>query len=135
MKIIVSLILLLSLIALTFSLIHLQKEMQVVEEKILPASVNITMNNIGFDLNSSALTFGKIIPYGDSTRNVIFQNNYEFPIIVEIESEGEIKKLISFEKEFNFEINETKKIPFFIKAESTENFYEGIIKFKIIRND
>ena len=40
--------------------------------------------SIGFDLNSSLLTFGMITPGGSGARKVFIENNYDFDVVVDI---------------------------------------------------
>ena len=56
-------------------------------------SVNIS-DSLGFDVNSSALTFGNVLNIGNSRRNVIFRNTYDFPVLVTIFSEGNISQIL-----------------------------------------
>lgn len=47
----------------------------------------------GFDLNSTALTFGSIVPLGSSSRNILVKNPYPYPVLVSGEVYGSIKSL------------------------------------------
>lgn len=64
----------------------------------------------GFDVNSSALIFGEVMPGSSSTKNLILTNNYNFPIKIETKVEGDIKRFLNFDKIIFADINETKKI-------------------------
>ncbi len=57
------------------------------------ASVNVS-DRVGFNVNGSALTFGSILPGGSSSRSVIFQNTYSFPVELRISVEGDIAGLV-----------------------------------------
>jgi hypothetical protein len=65
----------------------------------------------GFDLNSSALTLGMIIPGGSSTRNLIVENKYDFDIRIYLTGEGEIQRFLVFDKNIFLEKGETRQIP------------------------
>jgi len=61
------------------------------------ASTIVTRDTGGFDLNSTALTFGSITLGGSSTRSILVNNSYSFPIRVEPVIEGSIQDLISYD--------------------------------------
>jgi len=107
------------------------------ETREIFASVKITTDRGGFDLNASALTFGEIKIGGSSTRNVIFQNKYEFPVLVVISAEGSIKPFLSFDDAVLVNVNETKKIGFSVVSsiDTEPGTYSGKVKFKIRRAD
>ncbi len=104
------------------------------ERRNFYTNVNITADTGGFDLNTTALTFGKIKIGGSATRNIIFENNYDFPVIVKINSEGSINQLLSYEKEVFVDEEETKKIGFSVTSKASDllGYYDGFIEFKII---
>jgi len=52
-------------------------------------------NNPGFDLNTSALTFGKIPQGSSSTRSILLENPFNFPITAEIYPSENIADLLS----------------------------------------
>ena len=106
---------------------------RVIQEQAFYASVNVTESG-GFDLNGTALTFGSIAQHGSSTREINFQNNYDFPIFARITSEGEISSILHHDGFVRLKGKETKKVSFSVVSdENTErNFYEGEVIFKII---
>ena len=67
-----------------------------IDESLFQASVNVTENLEGFDLNSSALTFGSIVFGGSSSRSVLVDNPYSFPVRVEPFVEGTISELVIY---------------------------------------
>jgi len=96
-------------------------------------SVNIT-DSLGFDVNGSALTFGNIPFLGSSTRSFNFENNYDFPVLVKINVDGEISPFLSFEDNIRVESGKSEKIIFAVSSNGAERkFYEGIINFRIRR--
>ena len=60
------------------------------------ASVRVTEDLGGFDLNSSALTFGSIAFGGSSTRSILVYNPYSFPVRVEPIIKGNIGQIIAY---------------------------------------
>jgi hypothetical protein len=119
-----------SILILIFSvvifLIVLKMNSFSLERREIPISLEVS-DRVGFDVNSSALTFGKITPGGSSTRNLILENNYGFPIKLKIEIEGNVLKFLSFEKVVFIDSRETKKIIFSAVIPGDEKFgkYSG----------
>lgn len=104
------------------------------ETKEYYASVNITIDKGGYDLNASALTFGRVAKGGSSTRNLIVKNDYDFPIVAEISARGNIEPLLTFEKEILVKKGETRKVAFsaIARNETVPGFYSGFIEVKIM---
>lgn len=102
-----------------------------VEKREIPASVEVG-ESLAFDLNESALTFGGIARPGSSERNVLFENTYDFPILLSINVEGDIAELMGYENKVVVQPGESAKIGFSVNAlESTEKgSYSGIVEFK-----
>jgi hypothetical protein len=100
----------------------------VIEVRELYASI-IVSDRIGFDLNSTALTFGEATLGGGSSRSISLKNNFGFPIEVEIYGEGDIKKFITPIKE-RMEKGENKSIGISALVPEDADFgkYEGRIK-------
>ncbi|MFA7707765.1 MAG: hypothetical protein WCX73_02340 [Candidatus Pacearchaeota archaeon] len=67
----------------------------------------------GFDLNSTALTFGKVVLGNSASREVFITNDFDKDVIIEISSKGEISDfLIVSDNEFILAPNEKKTISF-----------------------
>jgi hypothetical protein len=100
------------------------------------ASFNITEDIGGFDLNESALTFGRLRLRDSAMRNIIFYNSYPFPVVVFVNSDGAIQPFLSFDGFFFAQPNETKKIPFTIYAGDSAplGFYAGKVTLEIKRS-
>ena len=126
-------ILALSVFFLVVSLFGLYLNNRIVQTEEFYASVNITANVLGIDLNGSALTFGYIAIGGAIERNIIFSNEHGFPVVAEIEVEGGIAEWLSFDRVVRVEEGEEKKIAFTLSAPrgSREGFYDGNVKFVI----
>ncbi|HKL24204.1 MAG TPA: hypothetical protein VJ912_02630 [Candidatus Nanoarchaeia archaeon] len=102
-----------------FFLLFLNNQSEIIEKKSTPISLNIS-DKAGFDLNKSALTFGNLIPGTSSEREIIIKNNYEFPLNVEIQVQGDIKKYLEYKKIVKIEPNKKKKINFIARIPKKE---------------
>jgi len=122
-------IFIISLILLVFSLwLWISKPLEV--EKL---DVKFIIGkNIGVNLNSSELNFGKITPGSSATRNVIIENRYKEPLKISVFANREISNFLT--TSFNPIIlpGEKKKIPFTLIAPKNAPFgnYSGKIKFE-----
>lgn len=98
------------------------------------ASMNISNENVmGIDVNSTALSFGRVSRGGSSARNIQIQNGFNFPIIVAIHADGDIRPLLNFENVVKIEKGESKKIGFSVSTFSDikEGFYSGNVSFEL----
>ena len=97
------------------------------------ASVNVSRNTLGFDVNESALTFGKVPPGSIVSRNVIFANTYGFPVMLDIKAEGDISRYLDFQEKIVVESQESKMIGFTlnIPEDINEGFYDGHVTFNV----
>lgn len=98
---IASLIIFLSVLYLNFII--------VLEKKEIITTV-IVGDKSGFDLNKTALTFGMITPGSSSQRNLVIENNYNFPVKVELRVGGDIKRFLVFKKIIYLDVGEKKTI-------------------------
>jgi len=79
----------------------------------------------GFDLTPDELTFGKIEINQGASRDMTISNEFNKPIIITIESSGEISKnLIVSENNFRLNPQESKKITFSIFTKGLTEFRE-----------
>jgi len=87
----------------------------------------------GFDLNTSALTFGMIPPGGSSTRSIIIENDHEFPIKVDATASRNIVNLLDSHKTYYIGIDGRVKIPFTLRVPSDHKNgnFTGKVKFEI----
>tara|TARA_Y100000310_G_C20632104_1_gene789198 strand:+ start:1162 stop:1572 length:411 start_codon:yes stop_codon:yes gene_type:complete len=121
-----------SFLILVFSLTGFVLREKPIQRDLLYASVNVS-DRLGFDVNGTALTFGEVIVRGSSVRNVIYNNNYDFPILAKISVEGDIGQMLDFEETVRIESGEEKKIPFFVSTGDYEmGYYSGDVEFEII---
>jgi len=86
---------------------------------------------IGFDINSSALTFGRVPPGSASKREIIITNDQDKPSKIILKIEGDIAQFVVFEENYVIlQPQETKKINVFATAPlNIENEkYSGRVK-------
>lgn len=127
-------ILCVAVIIFLLSVFALISKGKVVDTIVFPAKLNVSSTTVGFDINITALTFGKVNQGGSATRNVIFYNDYNSPVKLNIQSEGTISPLLTYEKEVFAEINESIKIPFKVDVQQStpQGMYYGNVTFTII---
>lgn len=78
---------------------------------------------VGFDLNTSALTFGKISPGGSGTREIIFENNLDEMIEIEILATKSIASFLDYQPIYSIPAKNNVTIP--ITVVVPENAEEG----------
>lgn len=91
----------------------------------------------GFDVNTSSLTFGKLSPGNSEVRSVLIENNYEFPVEVNILITKEFMNLFSVESGFIIQPRGTLSVPITLSIPENldEGNYNGKIKFEIYRSN
>ena len=95
----------------------------------------IVSKDAGIDLGEGELSFGRL-RFGDSVaRNVIIENNYDFPIRVDILVSNNLKDFLFSESEYYFEIGEEIYISFnLVVPKGVELMdYEGEVRFEIYK--
>ena len=95
MKHIVIILSILSFLVLIVSSFYYFNFISDVRQVSYPASVVLSRDVNGFDINGTALTFGSIVPLGSSRRQILVTNPYPYPILVSGEVSGSIKQLFS----------------------------------------
>ncbi len=132
-------ILLIILIIILFFVIILNTSLfnqlsEIVEIKEIEASI-IVSDKVGFDLNSTALIFGKVLPGGSSSKFVDFENNFGFPVEIYIYGEGEMKKFITpFKEKIEKGGKKNIKISAFVPLDAEFGNYSGKVVIKIKKN-
>lgn len=105
------------------------------EKKYIP--VNFEVGGApGFDLNSSALTFGRLPVGASSTRQVSVANDFKQRVYVSISSSRDISKFIHVSKnDFFLESGEKQVLDFTIitNNETKVGKYDGYVTLKISR--
>lgn len=106
----------------------------ILEVKEVPVSFSIG-EKVGFDLNQTHLTFG-VMPLGVSfSRNIQIENNYDFPIVVNLDAKGNVSDFLFFEKSFVLEKGEVKKIGISVDSSGGElGSYSGKIMVEFRRD-
>src|SRR3989338_371154 len=89
-------VLLVASIIILLSAIFIYKTL-ILETKEVYASLSIS-EITGINVDNTALTFGSIMPGASASRNLIFTNQYGFPVRLEIRAEGNISRFLSFER-------------------------------------
>lgn len=122
-----ALVLLAASIIILLSAIFMPNEI-VLETKEVYASLGIS-EVTGINVNNTALTFGNIMPGSSASRNLIFTNQYGFPVRLEIKAEGNISRFLRFERYVYARLNETKSISIIAVVSAGEEYadYSGKI--------
>ena len=114
-------------------LIHSQY--RVLDVEIIPAYVTIDYK-LGFKLDNDALWFGKLPPGQTSSRKANIRNDYDFPIIIRMNSIGEMEDWLSASPN-NFVLmpNETQEVQVVVRVPEDVSYgdYEGKLRVIYIR--
>jgi len=96
----------------------------------------IVGGNAGFDLNSSALTFGKIQKGMSSTRSLIVENSYDFPVQVKFLASKNIAEFI-FAENVVIEAKENVSIPVILTVSENLDLgnYSGNLKVELYESE
>lgn len=120
-----------SLLILILSIVSYAVNRVPLQTKTIYASVNLS-DSLGLDINESVLTFGSVAPGSTVSRNVLFSNDYNFPVIVEIKALGIISPLMEFENFVKIGSLEQKKISFTLSSrEYPSGDYDGFVEFNV----
>lgn len=94
----------------------------------------VTEDSTGFDVNTSSITFGSIVIGGTSTRTILVNNSYSFPIRVKPQVTGEISKIITYD-DFIVQPYQSSKFHLTVSADSLDLLgnYSGNINLKLLR--
>ncbi len=98
-------------------------------------SVEITEDKAGFDVNSTALTFGKVLAGGSGLRRIFLENSYNFTVTVRATKNGAIASFIDIPQGIRVKANESIYIPVILNANNIEVLrnYSGTISFELLR--
>jgi hypothetical protein len=102
----------------------------IIDEKELYTKV-VVSDHAGFDLDNTILAFGMTQPGKSISRSIYLENNFDFPVNVNLRVEGEISDfLIIPENDFIIISKEKKKLNFVVipKKDTPFGEYDGIIK-------
>lgn len=95
----------------------------------------IVMNHPGIDLNSSALTFGGVVPSSSASRKIVFENKYDFNVKASVSANGSIAKFMGLQKNWRIKSGETKIITISINVpvDTKEGTYDGYVNINIFK--
>jgi len=87
-------------------------------------------DRLGFDVNSSELTYGIILKGNSGVRKLIIENNYSFPVIVRLYVSSEISDYIYSENNLIIDKNEQIKLPVILRVPNDIEYgnYTGKIR-------
>lgn len=126
--ILISLVLIVVLIFLGFNLVD---KYMILETQIIHTNF-ITSGNVGFDLNKTALTFGKVQPGQAASRSIFITNEFEQDIFVIVNTDGEfVDYLIVSDNNFTLMPGEERELDFEIRPPyglELEKKYEGKVE-------
>ena len=105
-----SLILLLFFISLIVFIYIIYTNNKILKMEIIPMSVTFG-DRVGFNItNESFLSFGVISEGLSAERNITIENNYQFPVVVSLISNGEISEFISYPRKFYLNKGEKQSV-------------------------
>lgn len=118
------------ILVLAISFISLNRQKKLVEIKEMDIVFNLTLNELGFNLNASLLDFGKIPLGGSTTRDLFIKNEKDYRILVKIIPDDSIKNYLSVVPFVVINPQDSKNVSatVFSSANST---YLGIVKGSI----
>ncbi len=105
------------------------------QTKTFFTSVEISEDKAGFDVNSTALTFGKVLAGGSGLRRVFLENTYSFPVTVMSTKNGTIASFIDIPEGIIVKPHNSIYIPIILNAHDVEisNNYSGTISLALLR--
>ena len=86
----------------------------------------------GFDLNSTALTFGRIPPKSSSTRSILLKNDFDKRVFVSLSSTGLSNYLSISENDFFLGPGENKTVSFFINVPASTGYGTYVGRVEIV---
>lgn len=123
--------LLLGISLLLFILIFYFKSSMVLEKRQISTSLSVG-NTTGFNVTTDSISFGKLTRGNAALRDdVSITNNYDFPIVIEISLDGNIKEFLKYEDEVFLNPNESKNLSFSTIeiTDQEEGSYTGVFSF------
>jgi hypothetical protein len=123
-----------ALMAIFIILVYFQINNFFILDKVSIYTEAILGDKPGFDLNKTALTFGRVVPGSSASRGISIRNDFDKDIKVEITSSGDISYfLVASENEFILIPNEERNVSFsvlFPKGSEMKK-YNGWIEIKL----
>lgn len=108
---------------------------QILQRSELYTTVIVTSSHAGFDLNTTALTFGRLPQEGTITRNIFIDNNFPFSVVANIICTGDICELLHFDSSEIIKKGEHKQISFTVGSseKTVQKIYVGRIVIELRR--
>jgi len=91
----------------------------------------IVGESYGFDLNSSVLAFGMIIPGGNMNRNIEIRNNQNFPVEVRVFASDNIVNFLVVNSNFTLGSKENMTLPVALNVPKDTPYGDYSGKFRI----
>jgi len=93
----------------------------------------IVGNSWGIDLNSSALTFGIVLPESVVNRDINIENQYDFSVSVKVLVSKNIADLLSVEKNYIIGSKSSLSFPIFLNVPKNYSYgnYTGKVKIEV----
>lgn len=94
-------------------------------------------SGIGFDVNSTALTFGALNPGGGGMREINVKNDYSYPVEMRLYVSEDIVSVLGVERSYVFQAGEEREIPVSISIPSDfpVGNYSGTVRFEMYKAD
>ncbi len=95
----------------------------------------VSRDKAGFDLNTSALTFGEIPQGASSSRRILIENTYAFPLRVTLYESPTLVEYLETESSFVIEPGERKNVSVVVRVplNASEGTYTGTLSFRMYR--
>ncbi len=109
-------------------------ESRPLESQIVGASFFVS-NHIGIDVDDQIVAFGSLTPGGSSTRQVLVQNEYSFPLFVKVIVSENLRGIVAYDDSFVLEVGEQRPLPFTLHIPPAYPFgeYSGTVRFIFYR--
>ena len=87
---------------------------------------------LGFNIDTDSLNFGKVLPGGNAERNLVFQNNKNTNVKIEIFASESVAEFLQFQSEYEVSSGENISIPInlFVPLDLPEGEYTGRVKIQ-----
>jgi len=105
-----------------------------VEEKRMGIDLEVG-SPAGFNLDSDAIHFGRVLPGDAAQRSILLKNDFSFPVKIKLEVEGELEKFVFFEDKILLKPNEETQVNFAVNIPEDQSFgnYSGELVLKTYR--
>lgn len=89
----------------------------------------------GFDINRTALSFGRVVPGSTTHRNISVQNNKNYPLTGKVIASEEMKEFLSFEPQFTIEPNSVRSFSVYLVVPKSSDYanYTGKLRIELYK--